>query len=138
VVAQARHDFAVLRVAMRNWAKRNIGDGSRAAADAATLAKLLDSYAGEGTGAVTRDFSFIAKPDVKKLVERDYRELTLRAFPDGAWKSTVILAGSILEAVLGPRTAETVAAYLHGAGFGQGSSPNERVNPDAESVPSLR
>ena len=95
-----RHDFVVLRVAMRNWAKGNIGDGSRAAADAMTVANLLDSYAGEGTGAVTRDLSFIKNPDVKKLVERDYRELTLRAFPDGSWKSTVILAGSILEAVL--------------------------------------
>jgi hypothetical protein len=37
---------------------------------------------------------------VRKIVERDYRELDQRAFPDESWKSTVILAGSILEAVL--------------------------------------
>ena len=42
----------------------------------------------------------MTNPDVKKIVERDCRELTQRAFPDGSWKSTVILSGSILEAVL--------------------------------------
>ena len=33
-------------------------------------------------------------------MERDYRDLTLRIFPDRAWKSVVILAGSILEGLL--------------------------------------
>ena len=96
----ARHDFIVLRVAMRNWAKSSVGDGSKPAADAATVAKLLDLYLGEGSGAKTRDFSFLTNADVRKIVVRDYKELTLRTFPDGSWKSTVILAGSILEAVL--------------------------------------
>jgi hypothetical protein len=70
------------------------------AAYAAKIGVLLDSYAGEGTGAKTRDFSFVTDPEVRRIVERDYRELSLRTFPDGSWKSTVILAGSILEAVL--------------------------------------
>jgi hypothetical protein len=33
-------------------------------------------------------------------VLRDYTELSLKLFPDGAWKSVVIMAGSILEAIL--------------------------------------
>jgi hypothetical protein len=37
---------------------------------------------------------------LKGIIERDYKELTLVLFPGGAWKSTVIMAGSILEAIL--------------------------------------
>ena len=38
--------------------------------------------------------------DLREIIERDYKELTLVLFPGGAWKSTVIMAGSILEAIL--------------------------------------
>lgn len=95
-----RHDFVVLRVAMRNWAKGHIGNAKKASADAENMSTLLDSYQGAGSGAAIRSFHFVTNPDVKKIVERDYRELSQRAFPDGSWKSTVILSGSILEAVL--------------------------------------
>jgi archaellum component FlaG (FlaF/FlaG flagellin family) len=37
---------------------------------------------------------------VPTIVEREYRKLLLRAFPDSSWKDTVIFAVSILEAVL--------------------------------------
>jgi hypothetical protein len=75
---------------------------------------LLDSYRGHGSGAVTRSFAAVKNKKIRKIIERDYAELKLRAFPDGAWKSTVILAGSILEAVLydrltrGPATIKKV------------------------------
>jgi hypothetical protein len=55
---------------------------------------------------------------VRKIVERDYRELSLLVFSAGAWKSAVILAGSILEALLyeiltaNPRTALKANAAL--------------------------
>jgi hypothetical protein len=39
-------------------------------------------------------------PALQGLVERDYRELHLILMPGQAWKSAVVLAGSILEAVL--------------------------------------
>lgn len=64
------------------------------------LVKLLDSYMGEGSRAETREFTFIKDSDLKDIIRRDYSELCLKLFPSGAWKSTVIMAGSILEAIL--------------------------------------
>jgi hypothetical protein len=61
---------------------------------------LLDQYGGEGSRSIRRSFDFIQDADLRAIVERDYRELSLILFPSGAWKSTVIMAGSILEAIL--------------------------------------
>lgn len=47
-----------------------------------------------------RSLGFVQNADLRKIVERDYRELTQILFPEGAWKSVVIIAGSILEAIL--------------------------------------
>jgi hypothetical protein len=47
-----------------------------------------------------RTFPFILDPDLKKIIERDYRELNNILMPDAAWKSAIVLAGSILEAIL--------------------------------------
>jgi hypothetical protein len=107
---KARHDFVVLRIAIRNSAKGQIGNGERAAANANEMSNLLDFYQGEGSGAFQRPFAFVTAVDVRQIVERDYRELTQRAFPDGAWKSSVILSGSILEAVLHDNLTKDVAA----------------------------
>jgi hypothetical protein len=51
----------------------------------------------------------MANVDLRKIVERDFRELTLVLFPSGAWKSSVVLAGSILEAVLYDRLSRDSA-----------------------------
>jgi len=96
----ARCDFVALRTTIRACAKNIPDDRSHTIGPAQKIKILLDAYTGEGTGAKTRNFSFVSNPDVREIVERDYRELALRTFPDGSWKSTVILAGSILEAVL--------------------------------------
>lgn len=120
----ARYDFVVLRVAIRNWAKGQIGNGAKAAADANTMSGLLDAYQGEGAGAVLRQFAFVTNPAVKGIVERDYRELTQRAFPDGSWKSTVILSGSILEAVLHDILTKDAAAIA--AAMGSAKAPNRQ------------
>jgi hypothetical protein len=64
------------------------------------LRPLLDQYAGEGSSGVRRSFAYIADADLRKIIERDYNELTNKLFPDEAWKSTVIMAGSILESIL--------------------------------------
>jgi hypothetical protein len=83
------------------------------------LLKRLELYGGDGSGAVTRSFSFIADAQLRAIIERDYRELTLYLFPAGAWKSTVVMAGSILEALLhdalsrDPATLAAAQANLH-------------------------
>jgi hypothetical protein len=64
------------------------------------LLAVLDGYKGEGSRAVARSFDYIADADLRRIIERDYLELTLKLFPSHAWKSTVIMAGSILEAML--------------------------------------
>jgi hypothetical protein len=61
---------------------------------------LLESHAGMGSQAVTRSFVFVQNADLRTIIERDYRELSLVLLPAYAWKSAVILAGSILEAIL--------------------------------------
>jgi hypothetical protein len=67
---------------------------------------ILDHYRGEGSRAATREFPYITDPDLRSIIYRDYAELTLKLFPSGAWKSTVIMAGSILEAILFDRLAD--------------------------------
>jgi hypothetical protein len=64
------------------------------------LRSLLDSYLGEGSRGVARSFPFITDAELKRIIERDYSELKLKLFPDEAWKSVVVMAGSILEAIL--------------------------------------
>jgi hypothetical protein len=54
------------------------------------LLTCLDSFGGEGSSGKRRTFLFI----------RDYFELKTILFSSGAWKSVVMVAGSILEAVL--------------------------------------
>ena len=61
---------------------------------------LLDGYVGPEQRTKSRTFSFVSDTDLRQILERDYRELTLNLYPTGSWKSTVIIAGSILEGLL--------------------------------------
>jgi hypothetical protein len=70
------------------------------------LIAVLDAYGGPGSQAVVRSFAWMTNTDLRKIVERDFRELTLVLFPSGAWKSSVVLAGSILEAILYDRLTQ--------------------------------
>src|SRR5437899_5966906 len=70
------------------------------------IVHIFEHFRGQGSGGISRTFSFIADAELLQIVERDYAELTLKLFPAGAWKSTVIMAGSILEAVLFDRVAD--------------------------------
>jgi hypothetical protein len=70
------------------------------------LKAVLDQYRGPGSEGVTRRFPFLSDPELRSIVERDYAELVVKIYPAGAWKSTVILAGSILEAILFDRLAD--------------------------------
>jgi hypothetical protein len=98
----ARNQFVVQRAHLNGYFRnaKHITDYNAVMRLVKRFEELLDSYRGEGSHAATRDFSFVSNAEVRKIIERDYQEISLRTFPDGSWKSTVILAGSILEAVL--------------------------------------
>lgn len=61
---------------------------------------LIERYRVPGSGLPTRTFRWLASADLKDIIVRDYAELSNVLLPDGAWKSTVIMAGSIVEAIL--------------------------------------
>ncbi|MBX3210191.1 MAG: hypothetical protein KF764_34485 [Labilithrix sp.] len=62
------------------------------------LGMPLESY---GLALVaSRTFVWLADPKLRTIVERDYAEVVVRLLPGGAWKSSVILAGSVCEAIL--------------------------------------
>jgi hypothetical protein len=97
---------------------------------------VLDGYRGPGSGSITRHFPYLHDPDLRLIIERDYIELSLKLFPSGAWKSTVIMAGSILEAILfdvlsEPKRVSQTNASPKGA-KAKGSVPVDiRTDPDA-------
>jgi hypothetical protein len=72
----------------------------RAAKVCGRVVAVLNSYSGQGAQALPRSFAFVHNADLRAIVERDYAELSHVLFPEGAWKSVVIMAGSILEAIL--------------------------------------
>lgn len=98
---QARFEFVDNR-SVYNWfiANENYYMDSEITPLLKNLLCILDSYGGEGSRAVSRIFDFIHDQQLKAIIERDYRELELILFPSEAWKSCVIMCGSILEAVL--------------------------------------
>jgi hypothetical protein len=65
------------------------------------LAGFLEwGYGGEGSHIEKRTFAWVKNKALRSIVERDYKELMLKVYPSGAWKMTVVAAGSILEAIL--------------------------------------
>ncbi len=78
----------------RSWPKDQIG---KLCDD---LIVCMESFAGEGSLGKRRKFPFVKDKELFNIIDRDYFELKTILFPSGAWKSVVILAGSILEAVL--------------------------------------
>jgi len=45
-------------------------------------------------------FDFVTEPSFRASLESDYREL-IRCLEGGAWKAVHVLAGSVVEAILG-------------------------------------
>ncbi len=97
------------------------------------MKQILMTFGSSGSQLATVDFSFIGDTQLRQIVERDYQELRLKLFPGGAWKSTVILAGSILEAVLyDVLTFDTsVCASANGAN----RAPCKRINKPKKPLP---
>jgi hypothetical protein len=97
----AQCEFVVLRAEVNAWKKAyppsllTPGDSPFK-----RLRRVLQYYGGPNSQAKSRSFAYISDDELRRIVERDYRELSLLVFSAGGWKSSVILAGSILEALL--------------------------------------
>lgn len=95
----ARYEFVRIRGRMKHVSQYP-GRLSLRHGNLPPLLNLLDCYEGEGTRAETRTFPFVRDPQLREIVARDYRELSTKLLPSEAWKSSVVLAGSILESIL--------------------------------------
>ncbi|PHF52261.1 hypothetical protein COI41_22220 [Bacillus toyonensis] len=98
-----RYKFVVIRQNFRNMSEigtlynSSFPSYKRISLD---LMEILDNFGSINSENVKRDFSFLHDNELKVIIERDYSELSSILLPDGAWKSVVIMAGSILEAIL--------------------------------------
>lgn len=98
-----RHDYVAIRERFRKMKSERSYSNAKFPSFIALskdLIQILDTYGDYNTRLLNRNFSFIHDMDLRNIIERDYKELTYILFPDGAWKSCVIMAGSILEAIL--------------------------------------
>jgi hypothetical protein len=95
-----QHEFVRVRANLDHLSSNKPAASDQVAEHVGALTAVLDHFRGSGTGGITRSFPYVADASLLAIIERDYAELTLKLFPSGAWKSTVIMAGSILEALL--------------------------------------
>jgi hypothetical protein len=94
------HERASFRSIDSAWADAQTLVG-RATLFFADLAGFLEKgYGGEGSHVERRTFGWVKNRALRTIVERDYKELVLKVYPSGAWKMTIVAAGSILEAIL--------------------------------------
>lgn len=99
---EVRAEFILARSALKRWAEHGQLSGTEIASlhkETETVIALLDQY-GPLSLPAPRAFPWLTDADLKKIVERDYTELHSLVLPNGAWKSAIILAGSITEAIL--------------------------------------
>jgi hypothetical protein len=98
---EVRAEFMTLSASVKRWADGRMTGGSKT---------LLSSYADRLAAALSRHgpmsqgpsrrFPWLSDKDLRWVVERDYVELSKLLMPAGAWKSAVVLAGSVTEAIL--------------------------------------
>ena len=94
-----RHDLVQIRSRMKGVCRYE-GPATIGKGNLTRLLEILDAYTGEGSRAVIKSFPFVSDPKLQRIIESDYKELAVKLFPSGAWKSSVVMAGSILEAIL--------------------------------------
>lgn len=96
----AQFTFPILRQRLRGYSKQVEKGWSATFLNIVDpIIEVLQMYGGDGSRAETRSFSFVRDDRLRQIIERDYRKLSLILLPGGAWKSTVIMSGSILEAI---------------------------------------
>ena len=110
-----RVDFLEKRKNVIGYANQSMKNQPNICKVVTELSSVLPHYGGHGSGGSVRDFAFIASADVRPLVERDFKELEYTLIPSKAWKSVIVMCGSILEAVLYDqltKDATTIAAAM--------------------------
>lgn len=98
-----RYEFVIARLRfskLANIGAYNIRDLPTYARVATDLQEILESYSHGSSNMKLKEFNFVRDSELKKIIQRDYKELDSILMPDGAWKSAVILSGSILESIL--------------------------------------
>lgn len=99
-----RYDFVLIRLKVleltRKGSFNHHSDLPKFEEIARELRNILESYSYGSSNIKVKEFPFIDDPLLKHIIQRDYKELDSILIPDGAWKSAVILSGSILEAIL--------------------------------------
>ncbi|WPK10743.1 hypothetical protein R6U77_12720 [Lysinibacillus louembei] len=98
-----RYEFILARQNIKLQSKQagfNYADIDYFINEFTTIANALRNYGTIHNQELPKNFDFIQNYNLKLIIERDYKELVHILMPDGAWKSSVILAGSILEAIL--------------------------------------
>lgn len=126
-VAAHQGEFLLCRRELKKWAGRTSFTEDQLNAPRAAAEKLIaviDEYQGSGSGGAKRDFSFVADVDVRGIVERDYEEVNQQLLPGRSWKSSVVMSGSILEAVLYDQLTCTPTRVA--AAMGSGQAPRKR------------
>ena len=98
-----RYDFVITKEQIKKFANSGSVSGNqyvkyRLVCD--KLIKCLNKYYTNLDNQNIKQFNFLHDIDLKNIVERDYFELSTILFPERAWKSIVIMSGSILEAIL--------------------------------------
>lgn len=98
-----RYDFVKSREAFNSLSESRQYSGSDDAFfmdKSRALIQALEHYGKINSLTSSRSFNFITNELLREIIKRDYKELTHTLMPDGAWKSAVIISGSILEAIL--------------------------------------
>ena len=98
-----RYDFVITKEQIKRFAHSGSVSGEQYPEYRSVSDKLiicLNKYYTNLDSSEIRQFNFLQDNDLKNIVERDYFELSTILFPEKAWKSVVILCGSILEAIL--------------------------------------
>ena len=101
-----------------------------------SLKEVLDSYLSKNRVGSARKFPFVQDAKLRVILERDYRDLTLRIFPIQAWKSVVILAGSILEGLLHDLLTRDPARIAAAMATTNAPRRNRRNGPGAKNLQS--
>ncbi len=104
-VQEGQAEFIQLRQSMKVWVQNHTM--REPAVDEQSVRRLISLfelyYQPVQRSAPIRELAFMSDTQLREIAERDYLDLNSKLIPSKQWKSSVIMAGSILEAILHDR-----------------------------------